>query len=179
MWLIRYSIQNPVFASVGYLALIITIIQLGFVNNYINPNSLWPINPAQAQLQLAFSADAGFEIVRNWGEGARERYLQVIAIDIIWPFTYGPFFAMLIYRLGGGFFWSLVPLLEASTNLVETSLEIYWMVYATPEQPMAGLFLTHSIVASIKWFVCIPIYFVHSGALLVANRKRRPMEKTT
>jgi hypothetical protein len=179
MWILRYAINHPYFTAVGLVALAITFIQLAFVNNYINPNNIYILNPAQMQLQLAFSAERGFDIVQSWGPGARERYLQVIAIDVIWPFCYGPFFAMLIYRLGGGTFWSMVPIMEASTNLVETSLEIYWMLYATPENPHAVLFFTHSVVASIKWFVCIPTYFIHSGMLLWKKRHDRPLNPKT
>ena len=170
MWLIKPIRSNPTVAALGFIALCITILQLVFVNNYINPHSQSLINGAQARLQLAFTAEKGFEVVQSWGEGGRERYLQVIGIDLIWPLTYGPFFAMLIYRMKGGLFWSIVPLFEALTNWTETGLEIHWILHATPALPMQTVFLVHSIVASIKWFMCIPTYFIHTFYLLWRNR---------
>jgi hypothetical protein len=121
----------------------------------------WP----QLQLQFAYTPARGDAVLASWGEGAADRYLSVIWIDVLFALSYGPFFCLLIRALGGGTRWALVPLAEMATNLVETSLEIYWVLAHTPENPLFVVFLIHSVVATIKWFILVPIYFVHSAIL--------------
>jgi hypothetical protein len=157
----------------GVLVIITTWTQLLFVNNYINPNSGRLFNPAQLQLQFAFTAEAGAEVLRSWGPGGAQRYLQVIWIDVAFALSYGPFFYMLIKRLNGGFWWSIVPLLEMGSNLIETSIEIYWVINHGPGNMMPGLFFFHSVVAAIKWLVLVPTYFIHSGLLVASVLRRR------
>jgi hypothetical protein len=149
-----------VFLAVTFLA------SITIVNPTMNPNLPGFFNYAQLQLQFAYTPENGVKVLESWGPGAVDRYLSVIWIDVLFALSYGPFFYMLIKRLDGGAFWAIVPLLEMATNLIETSLEIYWVINHTPDNMMFGLFLTHSIVASIKWLVLVPIYLVHSAILL-------------
>lgn len=157
----------------GVLVVVTTWTQLLFVNNYINPDSGRLFNAAQLQLQFAFTADAGVEVLRSWGIGGAERYLQVIWVDVAFALSYGPFFYMLIKRLDGGSWWAIVPLLEMGSNLVETSIEIYWVINHAPGNMMPGLFFFHSVVAAIKWLVLVPTYFLHSGLLVRAALRNR------
>ncbi len=143
-----------------------TLASILVVNPTMNPHSGNVFNFAQLQLQFSYTPENGMKVLESWGPGATDRYLSVIWIDVLFALSYGPFFYMLIKKLGGGFWWSIVPLLEMGTNLVETSLEIYWVINHTVTNQMYALFLTHSIVASIKWLVLVPIYLVHSVILL-------------
>jgi hypothetical protein len=149
-----------------FAALAATFLASIFVlNPTLDPESRvfsWP----QLQLQFAYTPQRGDAVLARWGDGAAERYLRVIWIDILFALSYGPFFFLLIRRLGGGAAWALVPLLEMGTNLVETSLEIYWVVAHSPANPLFAAFLVHSIVATIKWCVLVPVYLLHSAILL-------------
>jgi hypothetical protein len=155
----------------GVLVVVTTWTQLLFVNNYINPDSGRLFNAAQLQLQFAFTAEAGMEVLRSWGPGGAERYLQVIWVDVAFALSYGPFFYMLIKRLAPGSWWAGVPLLEMGSNLIETAIEVYWVINHSPDNMMPGLFFFHSVVAAIKWLVLVPTYFIHSG-LLIRNALR-------
>lgn len=173
---IRFAAANPLTASFGVLALVITLVQVTFVNPYINPDSDGFLNTAQLQLQFAFFDEVGREVVQSWGPGAAERYLEVIWIDLLWPFTYGPFFALLIYTLGGRMIWALIPLVEGVSNLIETGLEIYWMINLDEPGSLATLFFVHSVVAAFKWLVCVPSYFGKTLWLLARVYRRRTGE---
>jgi hypothetical protein len=122
----------------------------------------WP----QLQLQFAFTPERGDAVLKYWGEGAEGRYFSVIWIDVLFALSYGPFFYLLIRRLGGGAPWALVPLLEMGTNLVETSLEIYWVAAHSAQNPLFAAFFIHSIVATIKWLILVPLYLLHTAILL-------------
>jgi len=154
-------------ATLWFIFLVITFsASILVANPTMNPNMTGPFNYAQLQLQFSYVPENGMKVLESWGPGAAERYLSVIWIDVLFALSYGPFFYMLIKKLKGGLFWSIVPLLEMLTNLTETSLEIYWVINHTVDNQMFGLFLTHSIVASIKWLILVPIYLVHTTILL-------------
>ncbi|MEQ8965191.1 MAG: hypothetical protein RID91_05140 [Azospirillaceae bacterium] len=162
----RFLAENPWLCFFGAAAAAITVVQLVFVNNYIDPRSEAWVNAAQLRLQFAFFVDRGLAVVESWGPGGPERYLSVIWIDLLWPFTYGPAFFLLIRKLDGLSPWAFMPMLEAGSNLIETSLEIYWMANIERAADMPVLFFAHGVVAAIKWLVLVPTYFAHSGLLL-------------
>jgi hypothetical protein len=127
----------------------------------------------QLNLQFSYTPENGDVVLDTWGAGAEQRYLSWIWIDLAWALSYGPFFSMLIWKLSRHRVWALVPLVEMSLNLTETSLEIWWVGAHTPAQPMFAVFLLHSILATIKWAI-VPFYLVHSGLLIYrAIRKSR------
>jgi hypothetical protein len=155
--------------------LMVTLLASIFIlNPTLNPENRvfsWP----QLQLQFAYTADNGIKVLESWGPGSIDRYFSVIWIDLIFALSYGPAFGLYIRRLGGSVASSLLPLVEMSTNLVETSLEMYWVANHTPDNPMGALFLTHSIIATIKWAL-VPIYSVHMGLLFYNWLRSRSMD---
>ncbi len=133
------------------------------LNPTLNPQCRifsWP----QLQLQFAYTPENGMKVLESWGAGAIERYFSVIWIDLIFALSYGPAFALYIRRLGGTAAACLVPLVEMTTNLIETSLEMYWVGHHTPDHPLFAPFLIHSIIATIKWAL-VPVYSVHLAML--------------
>ncbi|MEM1301778.1 MAG: hypothetical protein AAGH17_04275 [Pseudomonadota bacterium] len=158
--------RYPLMVVSGLAALTITIVQLTYVNPYINPGHEGLINPAQLSLQLSFFEERGLAVIEGWGPGGAERYLDIIWVDILWPFTYGPFFFMLIRTLEGNTWAAWLPILEGVTNLVETSIEIYWVTQIGTDAQLGGAFFFHSCVAAFKWFILVPSYFIHSAILL-------------
>lgn len=144
------------------------------LNPTLNPEHRvfsWP----QLQMQFAYTAENGMKVLESWGPGSRERYLSVIWIDLIFALSYGPAFALYIRRLGGSAISSLLPLMEMMTNLVETSLEMYWVANHTAADPMNALFLTHSVIATIKW-ASVPVYSIHMGLLFYNWLRSRSMD---
>jgi len=159
-------IVNNKLATLWFIFLAITFFaSIFYVNPTLDPNATGIAIP-QWELQFAFTPENGMNVLEGWGFGAKDRYLHVIWIDILFALSYGPFFYMLIRKLDGRLSWSLVPIAEMGTNLIETSLEIYWVKHHTSSEPMFAIFLTHSIVASIKWLILVPIYLVHSVILI-------------
>lgn len=152
-------------ATLWFVFLVITILaSILVLNPTLDPNKSmfsWP----QLELQFSYIPDNGDAVLERWGEGSRERYLSYIWIDILFALSYGPFFAMLIRSLGGHRLWVLLPLIEMCTNLTETSLEIWWVSAHTEANPMFGVFLTHSLIATVKWAM-VPFYLWHSVALV-------------
>lgn len=169
MSVLSFIRTNKMLSLWGVFLIVTTWTQLLLVNNYINPDSGRLFNMAQLQLQFAFTPENGVEVLRSWGVGGAERYLQVIWIDVAFALSYGPFFYMLIRKLNGGFFWSIISLLEMSTNFIETGIEIYWVINHAPNNMMAGAFLFHSVMASIKWFILVPTYLIHSTFLVLST----------
>jgi hypothetical protein len=133
----------------------------------------------QLNMQFSYTPENGDAVLADWGAGASERYLDWIWIDLAWALSYGPFFSMLIWKLSGNRLWSLLPLAEMCLNLTETSLEMWWVGTHTPANPMLGVFLTHSILATIKWAM-VPCYLGHTGLLIFrtvrAARATTPVE---
>lgn len=119
----------------------------------------------QLNLQFSYTPDNGDAVLADWGAGAADRYLDWIWIDLAWALSYGPFFAMLIWKLSGNRLWAIVPLVEMCLNLTETSLEMWWVGTHTQADPMFGVFLAHSILATIKWAI-VPWYLGHTGLLV-------------
>lgn len=119
----------------------------------------------QLNLQFSYTPENGQAVLNSWGAGATDRYLDWIWIDLAWALSYGPFFAMLIWALGGKRSWALLPLVEMCLNLTETSLEMWWVGAHTASDPMFGVFLLHSVLATIKWAM-VPLYLGHSGILI-------------
>lgn len=119
----------------------------------------------QLNLQFSYTPENGDAVLSEWGADAATRYLDWIWIDLAWALSYGPFFAMLIWRLSGNLLWSVVPLVEMCLNLTETSLEMWWVGAHTPTDPMFGVFLLHSVLATIKWAI-VPWYLGHTGLLI-------------
>lgn len=156
-----------VFLSITFLASIL------YLNPTLDPNKSVLSYP-QLELQFAYTPDNGVKVLERWGENSAAVYLSVIWIDVLFALSYGPFFFMLLRRLSGLLFAALIPLIEMLTNLVETSMEIYWVANHGADNPMLGLFLTHSIIATIKW-ILVPIYLVHTIVVIwKAVKRRRP-----
>jgi hypothetical protein len=157
--------------SLWFLFLVITFfMSILVVNPTMNPDNS-AINYAQLQLQFAYSAENGINVLESWGGDAKSRYLSVIWIDVLFALSYGPFFFLLLRRFNVRGPASYIPLLEMLTNLTETSMEIFWMVNHSPSELYNGLYLTHSIIATIKWSL-VPIYLIHS--LYVINKALEP-----
>ena len=130
----------------------------------------------QLNLQFSYTPENGDAVLNSWGAGASARYLDWIWIDLAWALSYGPFFAMLIWKLSGNRLWTLLPLAEMCLNLTETSLEMWWVGAHTPAEPMSGVFLLHSVLATIKWAM-VPCYLGHTGVLIVRAVRRVRAEK--
>lgn len=144
------------------------------VNPTLDPNRSvfsWP----QLQLQFAYTPLNGIKVLQSWGPGSIDRYFSVIWIDLIFALSYGPAFSIYIRRMGGGVAWSLVPFVEMITNLVETSLEIYWVGHHSPDNLLFTPFFVHSIVATIKWAL-VPVYTAHGVYLFYHWMRSRAME---
>ncbi len=146
-----------VFLSVTFLASIF------FLNPMLSGKG--PVSWPQLQLQFSYFPEIGVEVLESWGEGSRDRYLSWIWIDILFALSYGPFFYMLLKNCGAPRLFYMIPLIEMMTNLVETSMEFYWVQNHSWSNLMTGIFLTHSIIATIKWSL-VPIYLVHSGVVI-------------
>jgi hypothetical protein len=129
----------------------------------------WP----QLQLQFAYVPEIGIEVLKSWGEGSRDRYSSWIWIDILFALSYGPFFYMLLKNLGASRPLYLIPLVEMITNLIETLMEIYWVQNHSESNLMTGIFLAHSVIATIKWSL-VPIYLAHSAVLIRPWLRRAP-----
>ncbi len=160
-------IRRHKLASLWFVFLAITFLASIFiVNRTLSPEStLGVLRYPQLQLQFAYTPENGMRVLESWGPGSEGRYLSVIWIDILFALSYGPFFFMLLRNLGAGVVAMVVPLVEMVTNLVETSLEIFWVVHHSALEPLFAVFLTHSIIATVKW-ILVPVYLVHSGFLI-------------
>jgi hypothetical protein len=157
-----------VFLAVTFFASIFIL------NPTLNPHRRilsWP----QLQLQFAYTPQNGMDVLQSWGPGSIDRYFSVIWIDLLFALSYGPAFFLYIRRLGGSMASSLLPLVEMTTNLIETSLEIYWVGHHTSTHLLFGTFLTHSIIATIKWAL-VPVYSIHMGMLIYNWLRSRAMD---
>jgi hypothetical protein len=158
-------------AALWFVFLAITFtVSIVVLNPTLDPSKSifgWP----QLELQFSYTPDNGDQVLQSWGGDARARYLGYIWIDILFALSYGPFFTMLLRSLGARGFWSFIPLIEMCTNLTETSLEMWWVNSHTEANPMFAVFLTHSLIATVKWAL-VPIYLWHSGALIYRAAKR-------
>jgi hypothetical protein len=119
----------------------------------------------QLNLQFSYTSENGDAVLSSWGADASARYLDWIWIDLAWALSYGPFFAMLIWKLSGNRLWAAVPLVEMCLNLTETSLEMWWVGAHTAADPMSGVFLLHSVLATVKWAI-VPWYLGHTALLV-------------
>jgi hypothetical protein len=167
-------VRNHKLASLWFVFLAITFLASIFVvNPTLRPeSSLGVFRYPQLELQFAYTPERGMAVLESWGAGSTDRYLSVIWIDILFALSYGPFFFMLLRRLGAGLVAMVVPLVEMVTNLIETSLEIYWVTHHTVLEPLFATFLTHSVIATLKWAL-VPVYLVHS-LVLIYRALRRP-----
>jgi hypothetical protein len=147
----------------GFLA-VTTLAGVFVLNPLLDPDRSIFSMP-QLNLQFSYTPENGQQVLDSWGAGAADRYLDWIWIDLAWALSYGPFFAMLIWTLGGHRIWVALPLVEMCLNLTETSLEMWWVGAHTPADPMFGVFLAHSILATVKWAM-VPLYLCHSGVLI-------------
>jgi hypothetical protein len=157
------------------ILLTITFLASIFIlNPTLNPEHRvfsWP----QLQLQFAYTPENGMKVLESWGPGSIDRYFSVIWIDLIFALSYGPAFSLYIRRLGGSTAASMLPLVEMVTNLIETSLEMYWVGHHSPDNLLYAPFLTHSIIATIKWAL-VPVYSVHMGLLFYNWLRSRSMD---
>ena len=157
-------IRRYPWCSLWFVFLSVTFLASIFVLNPILSGK-GPVSWPQLQLQFAYLPEFGIRVLRSWGEGSEERYLSWIWIDILFALSYGPFFYMLLKNLGAPRLWYVIPLIEMTTNLIETSLEIYWVRNYSSSNLLTAIFLTHSIIATIKWAL-VPIYLAHSSMLI-------------
>lgn len=143
------------------------------LNPTLNPQGRvfsWP----QLQLQFAYTPQNGMKVLESWGSGSIDRYFSVIWIDLVFALSYGPAFALYIRRMGGSVASSCVPLIEAATNLTETTLEMYWVGHHSATHLLWAPFLTHSIIATIKWAM-VPFYTGHMIMLFYHWLRSRAM----
>jgi|SRR3954468_1076511 hypothetical protein len=157
----------------SFFLLLTFLASIFILNPTLNPQRSvfsWP----QLQLQFAYTPQNGIRVLQSWGPGAIDRYFSVIWIDLLFALSYGPSFFFYIRRMGGSTAASLVPLVEMSTNLTETSLEMYWVGHHAPGHLLFAVFLTHSIIATIKW-ILVPIYFIHTGMLFYRSLRSRAL----
>lgn len=159
-------IRKYPWCSLWFVFLAATFLASIFVLNPILSGA-GPVSWPQLELQFAYWPEKGISVLEHWGAGSKDRYLGWIWIDILFALSYGPFFYMLLKNCGASRIFYLIPIVEMITNLIETSMEIYWVQNHTSTELMTGLFLTHSIIATIKWSL-VPIYLVHSVVLIGA-----------
>ncbi|WP_394826128.1 hypothetical protein [Pendulispora albinea] len=159
----------------SFFFLVTFLASILIVNPTLNPQRAilsWP----QLQLQFAYTPENGIKVLESWGAGSIDRYFSVIWIDLVFAVSYGPAFFFYIRRLGGSTASCMVPLVEAVTNLIETSLEIYWVGHHhAPDNMLAAPFLIHSIIATIKWSL-VPVYSIHLGMLFYSWMRSRAMD---
>ncbi|MBN1205644.1 MAG: hypothetical protein JXB05_12060 [Myxococcaceae bacterium] len=166
--------SRAVFITWSVLLTITFLASIFIVNPTLNPERSvfsWP----QLQLQFAYTPENGMKVLESWGPGSMDRYFSVIWIDLVFAISYGPAFGLYIRKMGGSVAASLLPLVEMATNLVETSLEIYWVANHSLNNLLYAPFLTHSIIATIKWAL-VPIYSVHMGLLFYNWLRSRSMD---
>lgn len=164
-------IRKYPWCSLWFVFLTITFLASIFILNPIL-SGVGPVSWPQLQLQFSYFPETGVDVLESWGAGSKERYLNWIWIDILFAFSYGPFFYMLLKNFGASRIYYIIPLIEMTTNLIETSMEIYWVQHHTTLDLMTGIFLTHSIIATIKWLL-VPIYLVHTTLLIITWAKQR------
>lgn len=136
---------------------------------YLNPSldiNNSPVSWPQLQMQFAYTAENGRAVLEGWGENSRARYLSVIWIDMVFAISYGVFGFFFFKKLGAHQFWCILPLIEMTSNLIETNMEVYWVYASTPENPMNALFFAHCILATIKWTI-VPFYAFHMFYMLI------------
>lgn len=145
--------------------LVLTTAAGAFVLNPILDPDKSIFSMPQLNLQFSYTPENGQAVLDSWGGSAEERYLDWIWIDLAWAVSYGPFFAMLIWALSRNRAWALLPLFEMCLNLTETSLEMWWVSAHTATEPMTGVFVLHSVLATVKWAM-VPCYLGHTGLLI-------------
>lgn len=164
-------IRKYPWCSLWFVFLAITFLaSIFFLNPMLSGDG--PVSWPQLQLQFSYFPENGMSVLESWGEGSKERYLSWIWIDILFAFSYGPFFYMLLKNCGVSRIFYLIPLIEMVTNLIETSMEIYWVQNHSSSHLMTEVFLIHSIIATIKWSL-VPIYLVHTSLMIKLWYQRR------
>lgn len=135
---------------------------------------LGPLEPNIFALQLAFTPEQFWAVVRAWGSEGVARFQSHFAYDFVHPLVYGALGYLLVHRAGlfigrapwSVHLWASALPLAGLCDLLENALHLYLLVRG-PEYT-AQWVLIASLAALIKWSLAVAF-----GVALLAELSRR------
>ena len=144
---------------------------------FVNPSIDGGNGSGVLELQLSFEKNAGIELTKSWGKSGVNQFNQWIFTDYVYAFSYSLFFASLISYLAlrkgkedslDSMFFVCLALLSGALDCLENTMELSFI--NNPYVFSNNLFLTHSIVATLKW-VAVIIVIVYIFFLLTKKNE--------